>query len=77
MTTILTKPGYNSRAKRDADFWNKWVQREINAWTEHYAGQRLRRREHELRRITLRVNDGRNQCLSPSAWMALADRIAN
>ena len=77
MTTTLIKPGHDSRAKRDVDFWQKWVKREIDAWSEHYAGTRLRRREHKLRRNTIRVNDGRNQCLPPRVWMALADRIAN
>ena len=38
---------------------------------------KLRRREHKLRRNTLRINDGSNQCLPPSAWMTIADRIAN
>lgn len=41
------------------------LQREYSAW--------LRRR---VDRITLRVNDGSNQCLPPKVWITLADRLA-
>ena len=59
------------------DFWKKLIKREIDAWTAKFAAEETRQREHELRRKTLRINDGSNQCLPPSAWMTIADRIAN
>ena len=58
-------------------FFKKLMKRELDAWTAKFAAEKKRQREHELRRKTLRINDGSNQCLPPSAWMTLADRIAN
>ena len=50
---------------------------DLNDVTQSQTERQLRRGEHELRRKTLRINDGSNQCLPPSAWMTIADRIAN
>ena len=74
---LLPSPNLWTRAKKDADFYKKWIQRELIAVNKHFADMEKRQREHELRRKTLRINDGSNQCLPPSAWMTLADRIAN
>ena len=74
---LLPSPKSWTRAKSDADFYNNWFKRELDKWTAKFAAEKKRQREHELRRKTLRINDGSNQCLPPSAWMTLADRIAN
>jgi hypothetical protein len=34
-------------------------------------------RQRKTLRLVVRDNDGSNQCLPPSAWMILADRISN
>jgi hypothetical protein len=49
----------------------------VDRFIQSHKKRQLRRSEHELRRKTLRINDGSNQCLPPSAWMTIADRIAN
>ncbi len=36
-----------------------------------------RQREHVLRSITIRTNDGTNQCQPANAWMKIINRIAN